>query len=56
MLCAKFGWIWRSGSGEEDCQISSIYFRSFVIISPEKGRGSIIWTNLNLPSPNDALC
>ena len=39
MLCAKFGWNWRRGSGEEDFQISSIYFRSFVIISPEKGRG-----------------
>ena len=37
MLCAKFGWIWRSGSGEEDCQISSIYFRSFVIITLKKG-------------------
>ena len=34
MLCAKFGWYWHSGSGEEDFLISSMYFHYFVIISP----------------------
>ena len=38
MLCAKFGWNWPSGSGEEDFLISSMYFHHFVIISPLKGR------------------
>ena len=47
MLCAKFGWIWFSGSGEEDFLISSMYFHYFVIISPWKRAGSFIWTNLN---------
>ena len=47
MLCAKFGWNWPSGSGEEDILISSMYFRYFEIISPWKRAGSFIWTNLN---------
>ena len=47
MLCAKFGWNWPSGSGEEDFLISSTYFRYFVIISPWKRAGPFIWTNLN---------
>ena len=34
MLCAKFGWNWPSGSGEEDFLISSMYLRYFIIISP----------------------
>ena len=47
MLCAKFDWNQRSGSGEEDILISSIYFRYFVIISPWKRAGPFIWINLN---------
>ena len=47
MICAKFGWNWPRGSGEEDFLISSMYFRYFVIISPWKMAGPIIWTNLN---------
>ena len=47
MLCAKFGWNWLSGSGEEDFLILSMYFRYFIIISPWKRAGSFIWTNLN---------
>ena len=47
MLCAKVGWNWLSGSGEEDFLISSMYFRYFVIISPWKRAGPFIWTNLN---------
>ena len=39
MLCAKFGWNWLSGSGEEDFLLSSIYFCFFVIISPWKRAG-----------------
>ena len=34
MLCAKFGWNWLSGSGEEDFLNLSMYFHYFVIISP----------------------
>ena len=34
MLCAKFSLNWPSGSGEENCLISSMYFRYFVILSP----------------------
>ena len=47
MLCAKFGWNWPSGSGEEDFLISSMYFRFFVIISPWKRAWPIIRTNWN---------
>ena len=53
MLCAKFVWNWPNGSGEEDFQISSMYFRYFVItgISPWKRVGPFIWTNLNPHHP-----
>ena len=52
MLCAKFGWKWLSGSGEEeDFWILSMYFRYFVIICPWKRAGSFIWTNLNSLHP-----
>ena len=46
MLCAKFGWNWLSGSGE-DFLISSMYFHYFVIISPWERAWPFIWTNLN---------
>ena len=39
MLCAKFGWNWLSGYGEEDFLILSMYFHYFVIISPSKRVG-----------------
>ena len=55
MLCAKFGWNWLSGSGEEDFWISSMYFRYFIIISPWRGVGPFIWTNLNSLHPG-ILC
>ena len=55
MLCAKFGWNWLSGSGEEDFLISSMYFHYFVIISPWKRAGPFIWTNLNPLHPR-MLC
>ena len=44
--CAKFGWYWPSGSGE-DFQILSMYFRHFVIISPWKKVGPFISTNFS---------
>ena len=49
MLCAKFGWNWHSGSGEEDFLKfnSSMYFQYFVNISPWKRAGPFIWTNFN---------
>ena len=43
MLCAKFGWNWPSGSGEEDFKTSSKCFHSFVTISPWKRTGPFIW-------------
>ena len=46
MLRAKFGWNRPSGSGE-DIQISSMYIRFFVIISPFKRAGPFVWTHLN---------
>ena len=45
MLCAKFGWKWLSGSGEEDFWILSMYFHNFVIIFPWKRAGPFIWIN-----------
>ena len=47
MLCAKFGWNWLLGSGEEDFHISSMYFQYFIIISPWKRAGPFFWTKLN---------
>ena len=47
MLCAKFGWNWLCGSGEEDCLIASMYVRYFVIISPWKRAQLFIWINSN---------
>ena len=55
ILCAKFGWNWSSGSGEEDFLISSMYFHNFVIISPWKRAGPFNWTNLNPLHPR-MLC
>ena len=56
MLCAKFGWNWPSGSGEEDFLILSMYFHYFVIISPWKRAGAHHMNKLDSPSPKDALC
>ena len=49
MLCVMFGWISPSGSG--DFEISSMYFRHFVNISPWIMVWLFIWTNLNPPHP-----
>ena len=56
MLCAKFGWNWPSGSGEEDFLISSMYFSLFRYYLPlEKGR-ALHLNKLESPSPKNALC
>ena len=52
--CAKFGWNWSSGSGE-DFLISSMYFCYFVIISPWKSAGPFIRRKLNPLHPR-MLC
>ena len=54
-LCAKFGWNWPSGSGEEDFLKLSIYFYYFPIISP-LGRVLHLKKKLEFPSPGDTLC
>ena len=52
MLCAKFGWNWPRGSGEEDFfKNLSMYFHYFVIISPWKRAGPFICINLNSLHP-----
>ena len=55
MLCAKFGWNWPSGSGEEDFLNFLNAFHYFVIISPWKRAGPFIWTKLN-PLHSRMLC
>ena len=56
MLCAKFGWKWPSGTGEEAFWISSIFFRYFLIISPWKYGEALNLNKLESSSPKDALC
>ena len=46
MHCAKFGWNWPRGYGE-DFKISSMYFHYFVNISPWERTGPFIWINVN---------
>ena len=48
--CAKIGWNWLNGSGEEDFLILSMFFRYFIFISPWKRAGPV-----ESPSPKDAL-
>ena len=45
MLCAKFGWNWLSGSGEEDFLNFDYVFSLFHNYLPLAG--PFIWTNLN---------
>ena len=56
MLCAKFGWNWPSGFGEEDffnfVNVFSIFRNYFPL---EKGR-ALHLNKLESPSPKDALC
>ena len=56
ILCAKFGWNWFSGSGEEDFFNSVNVFSLFRNYLPlEKGR-TLYLNKLESPSPKDALC
>ena len=55
IICAKIGWNWPSGSGEDDFLNSSMYFRNFVIISPWKRGASLHLNKLESPSPKNSL-
>ena len=56
ILCAKFGWNWPSGSGE-DFSNSSMYFNYFVITYLPLVRGLALHLNkLESPLPRNALC
>ena len=55
MLCAKIGWNWLSGPGEENCLILSMYFHHFVINSPLKKGGALHLNKIESPSLKDAL-
>ena len=57
MLCAKFGWNWLSGSGEED--FFKKFFKVFSLVRnylPLEKRGARHMNKLESPSPKDALC
>ena len=43
-ILPKFGWNRPSGS-RKDCVLISMYFRYFIVISPKKSEGPVIWTN-----------
>ena len=51
ILCAKFGWNWSSGSGEEGFWISLMYYHYFLIISPLEIGWSPSLENLNSLQP-----
>ena len=56
MLCAKFGWYWLSGSGEEvffNFVNVFLLFRNYLPL--EKGR-ALHLNKAESPSPKDALC
>ena len=55
VLCAKIGLNWPRSSGEENFEISSMYFRYLVIKSPWKWVWPFIWINLNPLHPG-VLC
>ena len=54
MICAKFGWNWPKGSGEEGC-FSILQFLQFRNYLPLEKGGPFIWTNLN-PLYSRMLC
>ena len=56
MLCAKFGWNWFSGSGEDDFLILSMFFHYFCNYLPLEKGGALHLNKLESPSPKDALC
>ena len=56
MLCAKFGWNWLSGSGEEDFLISSMYFWLFRNYLPLEKGGALHLNKLESTLSKDASC
>ena len=56
MLCAKFGWNWLSGSGEEDFLSFVNLFSLFLNYLPLEKGGALHLNKLESPSPKDALC
>ena len=55
-LCAKFGWNWPSGSGEEDFFNFVNEFSLFRDYLPLEKDGALHLNKLDYPSPKDALC
>ena len=56
MLCAKFGWNWPSGSGEEDLFFKFVkVFSQFPNYLPLEKGGGLHLNKLEDPSPKDAL-
>ena len=56
MLCAKFGWNWPSGSGEEDFLNFVNVFSLFRNYLPLEIGGTLHLNKLESSSPKDALC
>ena len=56
MLCAKFGWNWPSGSGEEDFLNFVNLFLLFRNYLPLEKDGALHLNKLESLSPKDALC
>ena len=56
IYCAKFGWNWTSGSGEDFSQISSLYFYYFIIIFPWKKGVAFHFNKFEFSLPKNALC
>ena len=56
MLCAKFGWNWPIGSGEEGFLSFVNLFSLFLNYLPLEKGGALHLEKLESPSPKDALC
>ena len=56
MLCAKFGWNWPSGSGEEDFLSFVNLFSLFLSYLPLGKGGALHLNKFDSPAPKDALC
>ena len=54
--CAKFGWNWPSGFGEENFLISSMYFGYLCNYLPLEKGGAFHLNKLESPSPKDGFC
>ena len=55
MLCAKFGWNWPNGSGEEIFKFHQCYFAFMYYLPLEKG-GTLRLNKRESPSSKDTLC